>query len=158
MISLEEKKELCSKALVMWVMEEHKGTDFSKHSPDVAEMFMARMLLKKFEVFGVDIILPDLLILILDMCTESNPGQTQIILKDLLESIKKHSGKPIPKGYTVSSMDFSLCFPNSFPITEIDYINDKYMKMWDGQKREVKNILESDNKCDTPEWWLEVME
>jgi hypothetical protein len=32
------------------------------------------------------------------------------------------------------------------------------MKMWDGQKREVKNILESDNKCDTPEWWLEVME
>lgn len=154
-MSIEEKKELCSKVLIMWVFKE-KSEDMTKHDPDVADMFISKILLKKFEVFGVDIVLPDPLLMILDICCESNPGQVQIILKDLLNDIKKRRGN-IPKGYVIASMDFSLCFPSNFPITEIEHINKKYMKLWDEQKKEKNGTFDSDNKCDTAEWWLEVM-
>ena len=156
-MSVEEKKSLCARCLIYWFENERKGT-MTSHDPEVEDMFISKILLKKFKAFNIDIILPDPLLLILDVCCESNPGQVQIILKDLLNDIKKRSGKPIPKGYVITSTDFSMCFPTSFPITEIDHINEKYMKLWDEQKRETKNILESDNKCDTAEWWLEVME
>ena len=157
MMSIEEKKELCCRVLVAWFFKE-KSEDMKVHDPEIADMFISRMLLKKFEVFGVDIILPDTLLMILDICCESNPGQVQIILKDLLNSIKKRTGKPIPKGYVITSNDFSSCFSKDFPITAIEHINKKYMKLWDGQKKEKAGRFDSDNKCDTAEWWLEVME
>lgn len=156
MMSVEEKKNLCARCLITWSFDERRGE--VRHDPEAEDIFIYKMLSKKFKSFGVDIVLPDPLVLILDLCCDSNPGQVQIILKDLLNDIKKRSGKPIPKGYVITSTDFSMCFPISFPITAIEHINKKYMKLWDKQKRETKNVLESDNKCDTAEWWLEVME
>lgn len=87
---------------------------------------------------------------------KENPGQSQIILKDLLLSIKSKKG-PIPSGYVITSNDFSLAFPFSFPIMEIPEVNKKYEKLWDKQKRKKENPLESDNLCDTVDWWKEVM-
>jgi len=82
---------------------------------------------------------------------------SQITLKDLLNSIKSRMGA-IPKGYVITSTDFAFCFPNSFPIIANEQIYEKYIKLWDGQKRERPNEMASDNLCDTPEWWKEVMQ
>lgn len=156
-MTLEEKKEMCSKALIAWTMTEQEGKDMSIHDKEVENMFTSQMILKKFNVFGIDIVLPDLLLLILAICVDGNPGQFQIILKDLLNNIKKRTG-PIQAGYTITVWDFSLCFMNDFPIIDIPHINDKYRKLWDGQKKQKAQPWETDNLCDTPEWWKEVME
>lgn len=156
-MTIQEKKEACSQIFITWMLNEQHGKDMTKHNDEVAELFTSRMITKKFEVFGIDIVLPDELLLILYFCVEANPGQFQIILKDLLNSIKSRKG-PIPAGYTITADDFSMCFMTDFPITEIKSIEDKYMKLWDGQKKERKGTFDSDNKCDTPEWWKEVME
>lgn len=156
-MTLEEKKEMCSKALIAWTMTEQEGKDMSIHDKEVENMFTSQMILKKFNVFGIDIVLPDLLLLILAICVDGNPGQFQIILKDLLNNIKKRTG-PIQTGYTITAWDFSLCFMNDFPIIDIQHINDKYRKLWDGQKKQKAQPWKTDNLCDTPEWWKEVME
>lgn len=157
MISVEEKKDICSKALMTWFCQETDNHDFRNHDKEIAELFTSQVLIKKFNVFNIDIVLPDMLLLILNICTNNNPGQIQIILKDLLNDIKKRKG-PIKAGYVVTSNDFSFCFPWNFPIIEIPEINAKYESLWMGQKIERDKPMMSDNLCDTIEWWKEVME
>ena len=154
-MTIEEKKETCSKALIAWFSQESNNVDLTKHDEDIADLFTSRVLLKKFEVFGIDIILPDALLLILHICVNNNPGQIQIVLKDLLNSIKNKIG-PIPSGYIIKSSDFTDCFPWNFPIMEIPEINDKYESLWNNQKIIGKGPG-SDNLCDTVDWWKEVM-
>jgi hypothetical protein len=154
-MTLEEKKEMYTKALFAWIMMDGEK-DMSIHEKDCADLFTSRLILKKFEVFNIDIVLPDMLLLILNICSEGNPGQFQIILKDLLNDIKKRKG-PIPAGYIIEPMDLGLCFSVDYPIIEIPHINEKYSKLWDEQKKERQHSLDTDNLCDTPEWWKEVM-
>ena len=157
-MTLEEKKSICDGALFGWIMTENGNKDMTVHDKDVENLFTSQIILKKFKVFDIDIVLPDMLLLILNICTEGNPGQFQIILKTLLNDIKKSKG-PIPKGYVIRSRDFGLCFNNDYPITEIPSINEKYEALWDQQKKQGKlHLMESENLCDTVEWWKEVME
>lgn len=156
-MTLEEKKESCSKALITWMMTEKDANfDMSKHDEDIENLFTSKMILKKFKVFGIDIVLPDMLLLILAICVDSNPGQFQIVLKDLLNHIKSRKG-PIPAGYIITSDDFVDCFMMNFPIMEIQNINDKYHKLWDDQKYLNMGSSHRENACDIPEWWEEVM-
>lgn len=159
MENVEETKDLCSKLLIYWSLIEKENPDM-KYIPEDEEFlrtsFIANVILKKFKVFDIQIHLPIHLLMILSLCTNENPGQSQIILKDLLLSIKSKKG-PIPNGYVIISDDFSLAFPFSFPIMEIPEINKKYEKLWNEQKRKKENPLESDNLYDTVEWWKEVM-
>lgn len=156
-MTVEEKIEICSNAFIAWITTEGKEQSIFTDDKDIRNLFTSQIILNKFKAFGVDIVLPDMLLLILNVCVENNPGQFQILLKDLLNSIKERKG-PIPAGYVIKSTDFSLCFMTNFPIMDIPHINNKYEKLWDGQKIKRNNPFESDNLCDTPEWWKEVME
>ena len=153
-MTTEQKIRICSNALIAWMSTEKEEPI---HDKDVQDLFTSKVILKKFKVFDIDIVLPDMLLLILSVCVDGNPGQFQIILKDLLNHIKKRKG-PIPPGYVITSMDFTMCFSMDFPIIDIPRINTKYESLWMGQKIETENPFESDNLCDTPEWWKEVME
>lgn len=155
-MTVEEKKDLCSRALIGWVLSEQDGKDYTVHDEDIKKLFTSQVILKKFEVFGIRIVLPDPLLLILYLCVEGNPGQYQIILKDLLNSIKQRKG-PIPTDYIITADDFSMCFMTNFPIIDIPSINDKYRKLWDGQKFLDMSTGHTANACDTIEWWKEVM-
>ena len=159
MNNIEETKNMCSKIFMYWFMTEKENPEM-KYKPEDEEFlrtsFITKIILKKFQAFDIQIHLPIHLLMILSLCTNENPGQTQIVLKDLLLSIKSKKG-PIPNGYVIPSDDFSLAFPFSFPIMEIPEINKKYEKIWNEQKRKNENPLESDNSCDTVEWWKEVM-
>ena len=149
-MTLKEKKELCSNAFISWMVVEKHDRNMAIHDKDIEELFTSKIILKKFEAFGINIVLPDMLLLILNICVNGNPGQFQLVLKDLLNDIKKRKG-PIPSGYIITSMDFSFCFMTEFPIIEISHINDKYEKLWDTQKQKDLNLY------DTVEWWKEVM-
>lgn len=159
MENIGEIKELCSKILLSWFLIEKENPNMEYTSEDeefLRTSFITKVILKKFKVFDIQIHLPMHLLMILSLCTNENPGQSQIILKDLLLSIKSKKGL-IPNGYVITSNDFTLAFPFSFPIIEIPEINKKYEKLWNEQKRKKENPLELDNLCDTVEWWKEVM-
>lgn len=148
-----EKLVICSKALVKWFMDDKNPT--REHNKDIADLFTSQILLKKLDAYGINIFLPDMLLFILYVCTDGNPGQVQILLKELLKSIKSRKG-PIPNGYRITSDDFGFCFTTTFPIMEIKEVNEKYEKLWDEQKYWKGDYRA--NKCDTIEWWKEVME
>ena len=153
---IQETVDLCSRMLLAWIMRDSNPREHNEEL--LNELFTPRVLLKKFEVFDIDIVLPDDLLCIIAICCNENPGQAQLILKELLLSIKKHMG-PIPKGYVVTPEDFSLAYPFSFPIMSIPEQNSKFESLWIGQKIERdKDRPGSDNLCDTVEWWKEVME
>lgn len=155
---ISEYAELCSKLLIAWSLQEQKKKDMTIHDKELSNTFIFQVISKKFDIFGIDIVLPDELIAIIDVCTNSNPGQSQILIKYLLENIKSRKG-PIPKGYVVTAEDFAFTFQRRFPILhEYSDLNEKFQKLWDAQKKERINVFDSDNKCDTPKWWLEVME
>lgn len=157
---LQEKKELCSKILLYWFLDEENNPKMD-YKPEDEEFlnvsFTANIILNKFKVFDIKIHLPVHLLMILSLCVNENPGQFQIILKDLLLSIKAKKG-PIPEGYVITTNDFTSTFPFSFPIIEIPSIESKYRELWDKQKKETRTPLESDNQCDVLEWWKEVMQ
>lgn len=155
-MTVEEKKDLCRKVLVSWELYEKDGKDYTIHDEDIKKLFISQVLFKKFEMFGIRIVLPDPLLLILHICVEENPGQCQVVLKDLLNSIKSRKG-PIPTDYIITANDFSMCFMSDFPIINIKHIYDKYLKLWDGQKYADMKTGRIDNACDTVEWWKEVM-
>ena len=155
-MTLEEKKKICSCLFIAWFTDEREKND-NLLNTEVYDLFTAKMISKKFEAFNIDIVLPAHLLAILDICVDGNPGQFQIVLKDLLNSIKERKGL-IPAGYTITTDDFSMCFMFEFPIIEIPKINDKYLALWNKQKiTDKSHILDSDNLCDTPEWWKDVM-
>jgi hypothetical protein len=157
---MEKTKELCSKIYMHWFLEEMKDPKMPYKEIDeefLQNSFITKILLTKFKAFDIDIHLPMPLLALLSMCTDENPGMSQIILKDLLNSIKSRIGA-IPKGYVITSTDFAFCFPNSFPIIANEQIYKKYIKLWDEQKCERTDTFKSDNLCDTSEWWREVMQ
>ena len=149
--------KLCIHIFIAWLIHEEDNKDMTIYDEELNNTFIFQMIRKKFDIFGINIVLPDELLAIITTCTNSNPGQSQILLKYLLDNIKKRKG-PIPKGYVVKADDFALTFETRFPILhEFDDLNKKFQKLWDAQKKE--NVLPfGDNRCDTPEWWLEVME
>lgn len=157
--NISENMELCMKIFMAWILNEHDNPSMEYKKEDkefIEESFTAKILLKKFEVFGIKIHLPIYLLIILAICVNENPGQVQIVLKDLLLNIKSRKG-PIPEGYIIKADDFAYCF-EQMPLMENPEINEKYHKLWDAQKKSDVEFPESDNLCDTPEWWLEVME
>lgn len=156
-MELKEKVEICSKLLLTWGLEELENPKMKYDKDDeefIQSSFISKILIKKFDAFGIKIHLPMFLLAILSTCTEENPGMSQIILKDLLLNIKDRRG-PIPEGYVITAMDFGMCFMHSFPIMDIKSIEEKYEKLWDGQK--YQTAFGSNNLCDTVDWWKEVM-
>lgn len=164
-MTIKEKQDICAQAIIKWKAQEEMAKNIPvkefapgihKHDEEIVDLFTSKMILKKFEVFNIDIVLPDMLLLMLYICTEGNPGMFQVILKDLLNHIKEEIG-PIPSGYVINVDDATKCF-TAPPILDIPEIQDKYCNLWQEQKGERQGSLSSDNLCDTPEWWKEVME
>lgn len=161
MNNTDDLRILCFKVLIMWKEMENVKPKMEYSDNDmffIKNSFISQCILKKFNVFGIEIHLPANLLMLLSICSEENPGKAQLILKELLKSIKEKKG-PIEKGYVITTADFKDAFPDTFPIiNEYESLNEKYEKLWDEQKKPRPNgVMNSDNKCDTPEWWFEVM-
>lgn len=149
----EELLKIVTKLYVDWIMKVNAGKDLLEHRESIKEeTFAAQILIRKMDamnILGVDFIMPDNLVLIIDVCTGSNPGLSQIVLKELLESIVAHKGL-IGKHYLITPTDFSDAF-EKFPIID-DSNREEWEKKWDAQKD--KNGY---NLVDTLGYWKDVM-
>lgn len=110
--------------------------------------FLGKLIIKKLEWAGVDVIVPDLCLIIIVLCSET-PAEVQMIMTDLLDgTLKRNNFTRFPKNYKITSSDFSYTFSNKFPIvSEYKEIKDMYNKKWDDQKVDGRNMY------DTIEFW-----
>lgn len=156
-MNTKEQMELCSNALMNLLIEEMSGKDLSQHDPDIAGLFPISIVLDKLEKCGIDVIIPDMILMIFDICCLGNPGVIQVFVKELLMDVKDNQGGSIPKGYIVTGEDFVRLHGDSYPILDLPGFEEKYRKLWDAQKRDRAKTFDSDNQCDTPEWWQEIL-
>jgi len=156
-MNTKEQIELCSNALMNLLIEEMSGKDMSQHEPDVAGIFPISIALRKLEVFGIDVVIPDMILMILDICAQGNPAIIQLMTKELLMDVKANQGGSIPKGYIVTGEDFARLHGDSYPILDLPGFEEKYRTLWQAQKRERNKTFDSDNQCDSPEWWQEIL-
>jgi hypothetical protein len=95
----------------------------------------------------------------LEYCFHGNPGMSQVIMKEFLNSIEKRKPGQLQKGnYKFTSEDFGFAFPGSFPYLGDEKIAEKYLEKWDAQKDRTRSHGFTDNLCDTKEWWAEIFE
>lgn len=154
---IKQAEKLCTEIFLIWGFASLNDKDFSQHNEELLkEMFTPRILLKKLEAFGINIVVPDDCLTLIAVCCNENPGQAQLLLKDILLSIKKRKG-PIPDGYTITSEDFAYAFPTSFPIMSMPEVEHKFNERWKEQKSSTPDGRYEVNLCDTQKYWKEVM-
>ena len=156
-MNTKEQMELCGNALMNLLIEEMSGKDLSQHDPDIAGLFPISIVLDKLEKCGIDVIIPDMILMIFDICCLGNPGVIQVFVKELLMDVKANQGGSIPKGYIVTGEDFVRLHGDSYPILGLPEFEEKYHALWQAQKRERNKAFDSDNRCDSPEWWQEIL-
>lgn len=150
-------EEVVSKMFLMWSFSSMQG------EPDDPELlhrsFIANVLVKKMEAFETGIVVPAYLGALIDLCTDSNPGVSQIILSEIIE---KAFIDQLP--YTLTPDDFVRAFPTRFPVfRQYEDLLPEYERKWDAQKvpmeeREKVGFCGSDNQVDTPEYWKELVD
>ena len=109
---------------------------------------LVKILRKKLEWGGVDVVIPDYLAMIIALCSES-PAEVQMIMVDILDKIYENNDNHIPKHYVITPMDFSLTFPVKFPATmQYPEMKARYNRKWDEQK-----TPDRENSYDTKAFW-----
>ena len=143
------------KACVMFCMLSTLSSDADAFVNETMEYsFVGKVLKRKMECMNCSIEISDTVYILLDICSGSNPGLSQIMLHDLLETARK-------RGYEkIDFTEFSLIHASEFPIVLKD--NGDYTeygleisRKWDEQKVHPEKGL-SYNKVDTKEYWQEV--
>lgn len=111
----------------------------------------------KLNTADINIIMPLKFKLIFDICAGGDPGYIQVMVKDFLMQIKNNfKDKKYPDNYTISLFDyFSVYAFEHPPIIEED---EEYFKnLYKQQKIKNQRYLSPDNKCDTLEYWREII-
>ena len=141
---MKEDLELCSKVLMVWTL--NPNSDKINFDPEYqANSFIAKIIRKKFEVFQIPIKIPDPLLMLSEICTDSNPGVSQIMLKEVLSRISS-----LELDYQVMPMDFVRVYATEFPLMRNPKWEEHFRKLWDAQKSDGNNL------CDTRDWWMEL--
>lgn len=149
-----------ARIMTVWVSQYNRNSNadvFRDHMEDIKHTTVYAAVHSKMNMAGMDIIIPDALILLFLTLTRGNPGQSLMLLKEILDNIVKRSGHKIRPGYLIAPMDASITWGDRWPFTYIPEIDEKYHKMWLAQKRP-REGLNSDNQCDSPQFWREVYE
>ena len=150
-------KETCAELLIRWVLYEKLVNLADESTVNLLDSmnkelnesdipFITKLLLKKLEAFNIDIKLPPHLPAIIEVCTNCNPGLSQVMLKEILDNVNN-----LTEGYCITTDDFIRVYHNEFPVVDIDEWNEHFKKLWDKQKSP-----NGGNLCDTREWWMEV--
>ena len=141
---MKEDLELCSKVLMVWTLNPNSD----KINFDLeyqANSFIAKIIRKKFEAFQIPIKIPNLLLMLIEICTDSNPGVSQIMLKEVLSRIPN-----LEPDYQVMPTDFVRVYATEFPLMKNPKWEEYFSKLWDAQKSDGNNL------CDTRDWWMEL--
>ena len=129
--SQENTEDLLTRLLIIWNIKSFNyDYDPREYDEEIAQQFLVKVIRKKLEAVGVDVVIPDYLALILNTCA-TNPAEIQMITVDILEQVRKNNKNKIPVGYVITPNDFSAAFPSKFPLIEEDNcIKEHYNKIW----------------------------
>ena len=143
---MNDNVEMCAKALISWNLAHFSGRAMEQDANYNSQSFIAKVLRKKIEVFEIPIKIPDYLLIIIELCTGSNPGVSQVMLKEVMKHIPD-----LAPDHEITPMDFSLTYFNDFPdMTTNPKWSEDFSRLWDEQKSP-----DGQNLCDTREWWME---
>lgn len=147
-----EREELASKVLISWHFSKKKGENF-ENNPELVNGgdFVSTMLYKKMQAIGLGVNIPDECLLMISVCSNS-PGYAQLLLKEILMSIPD-----LKRGYTITVDDFVRKYPMEYPVQDNPKWDKYFQDLWDKQKNRSAKFPQSDNLCDTADWWLEVL-
>ncbi len=145
-LTSKETIDLCSRAFIAWNFATFDGKDMEMSQEYNHSSFIAQVLRKKMEVFKIPVQLPDYLLAIIELCTQSNPGVSQVMLKEILAAIPN-----LQPGHKVTPEDFNRVYTADFPTMENPRWEKHFEKLWDAQKNS-----EGENLCDTVDWWMEL--
>lgn len=143
---MNETIELCSRAFIAWNLAAMGGKNMDKDEGYNSQSFIARVLRKKMEVFQIPVNIPDYLLILIELCTQGNPGVSQVMLKEVLSAVPN-----LQSGYEVKPSDFSRVYMAEFPSMESPRWEKHFQELWDAQKNS-----EGNNMCDTVDWWMEL--
>ena len=132
---------------VMRLLKEHEDKNQIRFKYDEDPPFIYRILVKKLEAYDIDIKLPIEVTLLIDLCILSNPGLSQIVLKDILMRSDN-----VCTGYIVNSDDISYLDKILKENVTDEGLTEYYRQYWYDHK------INGMNGCDTKEWWLEVFD
>ncbi len=154
----ESNVDLVNKVFISWNLHRFKQNyKPTEHDEDLANQFLCQIILKKLKWANVDVVIPDELLMILLLCSET-PADIQMLTVDMLDHIKEmSSNKAIPVGYVITPEDFIGTFSISMPVlSENTRAREEYNKKWDMQKlynREDITMYGTDNMFDTRDFW-----
>ena len=146
--SQETTEDLLTRLLFIWNIKSFNSSyNPREYDEEIAQQFLVKVIRKKLEAVGVDVVIPDYLALILNTCA-TNPAEIQMITVDILKQVLKNNKNKIPVGYVITPNDFSAAFPSKFPLIEEDsYIRERYDKIWK------KHKIGNHNMYDTKHFW-----
>ena len=146
--SQETTEDLLTRLLFIWNIKSFNSSyNPREYDEEISQQFLVKVIRKKLEDVGVDVVIPDYLALILNTCA-TNPAEIQMITVDILEQVRKNNKNKIPVGYVITPNDFSAAFPSKFPLIEEDsYIRERYDKIWK------KHKIGNHNMYDTKHFW-----
>ena len=121
--------------------------------------FICQIMYKKLEGFNFKIKIPFQLLTILEVCTHSNPGQSQALLLNILYDLRGRND--IKEGYIIKPEDFVYTYGDRFPFMNIQEENDLAYETWNNQKinksdfekYNITNNYYADNKVDYRIFW-----
>ena len=133
--------------LMSWLNNMNNESKLSKDKI-LESSFLAKVLVKKIEAMGLDVIVPNELLSIIILCSET-PAEVQMIFTDILDGVlEANKIDKLPKEYKITPFDFIYTYPDKFPITCLyPDVKEKYNKKWDDQK------INGMNSYDTYEFW-----
>lgn len=133
--------------LMSWLNNMNNESKLSKDKI-LESSFLAKVLVKKIEAMGLDVIVPNELLSIIILCSET-PAEVQMIFTDILDGVlEANKIDKLPKEYKITPFDFIYVYPDKFPITCLyPDVKEKYNKKWDDQK------INGMNSYDTYEFW-----
>ena len=146
--NLLENLKLATLVFCFWSNKSNKDDNLVNCSKD-SESFICRVLGARNEAFELGISIPEHLGLLIECCTNGNPGQSLMILSEILEHVPE-----LTMGYKITPYDFIRVYGNKFPVIGLyPEIDSRIEKRWREQKRTRVKSIESDNQCDYPEYW-----
>lgn len=126
----------------------NEGYNPEEYDDEINDYPLVKILRKKLEWGGVDVVIPDYLVMIIALCSES-PAEVQMIMVDILDKIYENNDNHIPKHYVITPIDFSITFPVKFPATmQYPEMKARYNRKWDEQKTPNR-----ENSYDTKAFW-----
>ena len=148
-MTIEERCELRSRALIAWILQERSKCVEIINPNDESEPEIARIIAARVSRFACKV--PKNLGYIIAVA-EAGPGISIVMLHDIIKAAaEKRPDKKLPLEYTITVEDFNSVFGMEFPNVDTTDNLMHWGKRWDEQKCSERRL----NLVDTYKYWAD---